>query len=200
MNAKKSAAKSTLTRARPRKVAAALGAKSRAAAAITSIDELMAYAYALELEASERYAVFADAMEQHNNREVAELFRKLARIEYRHAEQVLEEMGWVSAPAAPRGGYKWEGFEAPETGDVTELHYLMHPYHALQIALHNEKRANVFFGGLVRHAANAKVKKAAVEMEQEEAEHVRLIEEWLKRTPKPDADWAIDPDPPVLAD
>ncbi len=199
MNAKKSAAKSTLTRARPRKVAAALGAKSRAAAAITSIDELMAYAYALELEASERYAVFADAMEQHNNREVAELFRKLARIEYRHAEQVLEEMGWVSAPAAPRGGYKWEGFEAPETGDVTELHYLMHPYHALQIALHNEKRAYAFFGGLARHAANAKVKKAAVEMGQEEAEHVRLIEEWLKRTPKPDADWAIDPDPPVTA-
>jgi hypothetical protein len=29
---------------------------------------------------------------------------------------------------------------------------------------------------------------------------VRLIEEWLKRTPKPDTDWAIDPDPPVLAD
>lgn len=200
MKAKKSAAKSTVTRARPRKAAAPAGAKSRAAAAIASIDELMAYAYALEMEASERYAVFADAMEQHNNREVAELFRKLARIEYRHAEQVLEEMGWVSAPPAPHGGYKWEGFEAPETGDVTELHYLMQPYHALQIALHNEKRAYVFFGGLVKHAGNAKVKKAAVEMEQEEAGHVRLIEEWLKRTPKPDADWAIDPDPPVLAD
>jgi len=198
MNAKKSAVKSTA--ARPRKAAAALGAKSRPAAAIASIDELMAYAYALELEASERYAEFADAMEQHNNREVAELFRKLARIEHRHAEQVLEEMGWVSAPATPHGGYKWEGFEAPETGDVTELHYLMQPYHALQIALHNEKRAFVFFGGLVKQARNAKVKKAAEEMKEEEAEHVRLIEEWLKRTPKPDADWAIDPDPPALAD
>jgi rubrerythrin len=139
-------------------------------------------------------------MEIHNNREVAELFRKLARIENRHAEQVLEEMGWTSPPAAPHGGYKWEGFEAPETGDVTELHYLMQPYHALQIALHNEKRAHVFFGGLVKAARNPKVKNAAKEMEAEEAEHVRLIEEWLKRTPKPDADWSIDPDPPVLAD
>jgi rubrerythrin len=175
-------------------------AKSHAAAGIASIEELMAYAYALEVEASERYAEFADAMEMHNNREVAELFRKLARIEHRHAEQVLEEMNWMSAPSAPHSGYKWEGFEAPETGDVTELHYLMQPYHALQIALHNEKRAYVFFGGLVKHAGNAKVKKAAVEMEQEEAEHVRLIEEWLKRTPKPSADWAVDPDPPFLAD
>ena len=196
MNAKKAAEKPA--RARPRK--AAVGAKSGPEAGIASIDELMAYAYALELEAAERYAEFADAMEAHNNREVAELFRKLARIENRHAEQVLEEMGWVSPPDAPHGGYKWEGFEAPESGDVTELHYLMQPYHALQIALHNEKRAHAFFGSLVKQARNAKVRKAAQEMEQEEAEHVRLIEEWIKRTPKPDADWAIDPDPPVLAD
>ena len=171
-----------------------------AAPGIASIDELMAYAYALELEAAERYAEFADAMELHNNREVSELFRKLSRIEQRHAEQVLDEMGWTSPPAAPHGGYQWEGFEAPETGDVTELHYLMQPYHALQIALHNERRAHVFFGNLVKQASNAKVRKAAEEMEQEEAEHVRLIEEWIKRTPKPDSDWSIDPDPPVLAD
>lgn len=200
MKARKSTAGLTTTRARPRKTTAAVGAESRPAARVASIDELMAYAYALELEASERYAEFADAMDAHNNREVAELFRKLARIEHRHAEQVLEDMGWLSPPPAPHGGYKWEGFEGPETGDVGELHYLMRPYHALQIALHNEKRAFVFFGGLVKQARNAKVKKAAEEMKKEEAEHVRLIEEWLKRTPKPDADWAIDPDPPALAD
>ena len=198
MKAKKSPA--TGSRVRARKSAAAIGPKSRAAAGIASIAELMAYAYALEVEASERYAEFADVMELHNNREVSELFRKLARIEQRHAEQVLDEMGWASPPAAPHDGYKWEGFEAPETGDVTELHYLMQPYHALQIALHNERRAHAFFGGLVKQAGNAKVKKAAREMEQEEAEHVRLIEEWIKRTPKPDADWSIDPDPPVFAD
>ena len=200
VKAKKSIAKSAATRARPRKATAAVGAKSRAATRIASIDELMAYAYALELEAAERYAEFADAMDAHNNREVAELFRKLARIEHRHAEQVLDEMGWLSPPPAPHGGYKWEGFEAPETGDVGELHYLMRPYHALQIALHNEKRAYAFFGSLAKQARNAKVKKAAEEMKEEESEHVSLIEEWLRRTPKPDTDWAIDPDPPVLAD
>ena len=37
-------------------------------------------------------------------------------------------------------------------------------------------------------------------MEQDEAEHVRLIEEWLKRTPLPDANWEADPDPPTLSD
>lgn len=167
---------------------------------IRSIDDLMAYAYALEAEASERYGEFADAMEQHNNREVAELFRKLARIEFRHAEQILEEMKWVSPPAAPHGGYRWEGPEGPETGDISDLHYLMQPYHALQIALHNEKRAQKFFAGIVKKSPAGTVRNAARELEREESGHVRLIEEWIKRTPLPKADWAHDPDPPVLSD
>ena len=198
MKAKKTTVKPTAKRAGAHKVV--VKAKSHPAAGVGSIDELMAYAYALEQEASERYGEFADAMETHNNREVAELFRKLARIENRHAEQVLEEMGWTTPPPAPHGGYKWEGFEAPESGEVTELHYLMQSYHALQIALHNEKRARAFFEGLIKQARNAKVRKAAEEMAREEAEHVQLIEDWLKRTPKPDSDWAVDPDPPVLSD
>jgi len=160
----------------------------------------MAYAYALEAEASERYSEFADAMETHNNREVAELFRKLARIENLHAEHILEEMGWSSAPPPPASGWQWEGLEGPETAEHTELHYLMQPYHALQIALHNERRAEVFFADLVRKAPSGKVRDAAKEMTAEEAEHVRLVEDWLRRTPKPDADWTADPDPPRWAD
>ena len=167
---------------------------------ITNIDALMAYAYALEAEASERYSEFADAMETHNNREVAELFRKLARIENLHAEHILEEMGWSSAPPPPASGWQWEGLEGPETAEHTELHYLMQPYHALQIALHNERRAEVFFADLARKAPSGKVRDAAKEMTAEEAEHVRLVEDWLRRTPKPDANWAADPDPPRWSD
>ncbi len=167
---------------------------------ITDIDSLMAYAYALEAEASERYSEFADAMETHNNREVAELFRKLARIENLHAEHILEEMGWSSAPPPPASGWQWEGLEGPETAEHTELHYLMQPYHALQIALHNERRAEVFFADLARKAPSGKVRDAAKEMTAEEAEHVRLVEDWLRRTPKPDANWAADPDPPRWSD
>jgi rubrerythrin len=168
--------------------------------AVRSVNELMAYAYALEIEASERYAEFAEVMEAHNNLEVAELFRKLARIEHKHAEQILEEMGWTSPPKPPSTGYRWETVEGPETGDVTDLHYLMQPYHALQIALHNERRAEKFFAGLVKKASAGSVRKAAIEFMEEETEHVRLVEEWLARTPKPAKNWAHDPDPPVYND
>lgn len=172
----------------------------KAEGAVGSVHELMTYAYALEAEAAERYAEFAEAMENHNNREVAELFRKLARIELRHSEQILEEMGWVSPPPPPTGGYRWEGLEGPESGDMSDLHYLMQPRHALTIAHHNEQRAEKFFLMLAKKAPAAGVRRAALEMAAEETEHVRLIEEWIKRTPAPDPNWAFDPDPPVLSD
>jgi rubrerythrin len=166
---------------------------------VASASDFMAHAYAMEAEAAERYAEFADSMEVHNNREVAELFRKLSRIEQRHADQILEQMGGKKSPVSP-ADVRWKGAEGPETADPTELHYLMQPYHALQIALHNEKRARDFFAHLAKVTTNAGVRKGALEMEEDEAEHVRLIEEWLKRTPKPDANWEADQDPPMLSD
>ena len=190
----------------PQRAVAKVAAKKAPAAkaapksgAITSATDFMVHAYAMEAEAAERYAEFADSMEVHNNLEVAELFRKLARIEQRHADQILEQMGWKQSPVSS-ANYRWEGIEGPESADPTELHYLMQPYHALQIALINEKRARDFFTHLAKVATNAGVRKGALEMEEEEAEHVRLIEEWLKRTPKPDVNWQTDQDPPVLAD
>ena len=177
---------------------AAPGTAAKAVPAISGAD-FMAHAYAMEAEAAERYAEFADSMEMHNNREVAELFRKLARIEQRHADQILEQMGWKQSPIT-QANVRWQGIEGPETADPTELHYLMQPYHALQIALLNEKRARDFFANLAKVTKDAGVRKGALEMEQDEAEHVRLIEEWLKRTPVPDANWEADPDPPVLSD
>lgn len=189
------APKRAVAKAPKRAVAKAAGNKPP----LASSSEFMVHAYAMEAEAAERYAEFADSMEMHNNREVAELFRKLARIEQRHADQILEQMGWKQSPVAS-AGYRWEGTEGPETADPTELHYLMQPYHALQIALHNEKRARDFFKHLAKITRDAGVRAGALEMEEEEAEHVSLIEEWLKRTPKPDANWQADQDPPVLSD
>jgi rubrerythrin len=196
MNATKQAARKSAAKKR---AAPARGAKP-SAAAVRNMNELMAYAYALEIEAAERYAEFADAMEAHNNRAVEELFRKLARIEHKHAEQILEEMGWTAPPSSPIGGYQWQGLEGPETADFATLHYLMQPFHALEIALLNEKRAFEFFSGLVRRATTDKVKRAAKEMAGEEAEHVRLIEDWMKKVPRPEPQWDVDLDPPRYVD
>lgn len=67
-----------------------------------TLEEFMVKAYEMEIEASERYADFADAMETHNNREVADLFRKMAGIEGKHATQIMAEMGWKVPPRPAR--------------------------------------------------------------------------------------------------
>ena len=161
--------------------------------------EFMAQAYTMELEATERYAQFAEQLDTHNNREVAELFRKLSKIEALHAKRILEEMGWPSLPALPVA-FASDGGEGPETAPLDALHYLMQPYHALQLALQCEQRAQKHFESIVRSKAPKKVRAAAAEMAEEEREHVRLIEDWLARVPKPSADWDEDPDPPRMSD
>jgi rubrerythrin len=175
-------------------------ARKAAASAPRTLAEFMTLALAMETEAAERYAEFADAMEMHNNLEVAALFRKLAGIEGKHAAQIMAEMGWREAPPMPPGRPTWEGFEAPETTPGDEVHYLMQPWHALQLALQNEERAERFFGRLARAATVGTVRKAALELEAEEREHVELVRAWLAKVPPPDSDWAVDPDPPSYTD
>ena len=153
----------------------------------------------LQLEATERYAQFAEQLDTHNNREVADLFRKLSKIEALHAKRILEEMGWPSLPALPVA-FAWEEGEGPESAPLDSLHYLMQPYHALQLALACERRAQKHFEGIVAGKAPKKVRAAAAEMAEEEREHVRLIEEWLARVPQPSADWDEDPDPPRMSE
>jgi rubrerythrin len=166
---------------------------------VRTLAELMGQAFAMEKEAAQRYAEFADAMEVHNNAEVAALFRKMAGIEELHAQRILAEMGWQKAPLLV-GKPAWKAFEAPETTPHDDVHYLMHPYHALQLAHMNEQRAMLFFSRLARAATEGPVRRAARELQAEEAEHVALVEAWMKKIPKPAKNWAADPDPATFTD
>ncbi|HEU0203472.1 MAG TPA: ferritin family protein [Burkholderiaceae bacterium] len=163
-----------------------------------TLDEFMGQALAFEREAAQRYTEFADAMETHNNLEVAKLFRTMAEYETKHAKQIMAAMGWAKAPALPPGG--WPSFEGPETVPFDEVHYLMQPWHALQLALAAEQRAEAFFGELARSTDSVSVRAAALELQAEEREHVELVKAWIAKMPAPDRDWAHDPDPPRYID
>jgi rubrerythrin len=165
-----------------------------------TLAEFMALALLMETEAAQRYAELADAMETHNNREVADLFRRLADIESRHAQKIVVEMDWREAPVLAPSLRGWASFEAPETAPSEDVHYLMQPYQALQLALAGEERAEQFFARLVRVAKVASVRKAARELRDEEREHVALVKAWMEKVPKPGTDWADDPDPPRYTD
>lgn len=161
--------------------------------------DLLSYAYALELEAGERYEDLADIMDAHNNDEVAGLFRKLSGIEGKHAQQIkamLIEQGFELPPVE----YQWEMPEGPETTPLDQLHYMMSPYHTLALALHNEQRAFDYFSAIALKSSNEEVRSMALEMAEEEREHVEWVKKWLVKYPKPEAGWDEDLDPPVVLD
>jgi len=165
---------------------------------MTTYADFMARAYEMELEAQERYTQFAEQLETHNNREVAQVFRKLADIEALHAKSILQQMNWPSLPSLPPA-FAWEG-EAPETAPFESVHYLMQPYHALEIALRCEQQAQEYFERIVAAADDDAVRKAAAELAGEEREHVELVKSWMKKVPQPSARWDHDPDPARMSE
>lgn len=160
----------------------------------------LAHALAFENEAAERYDELADTMEAHNNAEVAKLFRRMANFSRMHADAVKGRADGAELPHFKPWEFQWKDAEGPEVAPVERTHYLMTPYHCLQLALHNEKRGRDFYQGVADANSDSEVKRLALQMAEEEQEHVVVLEEWLARTPEPEPDWDQDLDPPVVAD
>ena len=165
---------------------------------IVSTEELLAYSMAIETEAVERYNDLADQMEMHHNYEVADLFHNLAKIEGLHIENVSQASAGKQLPDLLAWQYEWEDGESPEGGSMDEAHYLMQPWHAIELAMHGEKRAVRFFRHVAETATDEKVLKMALELVIEEEEHVALLQKWQERFPRPVEGWDEDLDPPTV--
>lgn len=161
-----------------------------------SIEEFLAQAYALEIEVAERYEEMADAMEVHNNPEVAGLFRELAEQSQKHGAEMKERSRNKALPRIAPWNFKWGDGDGPETPSMDKIHYLMTPYHALDMARQAETQARDFYAGVAGNAASKEIADLAAEFVTEEAEHVAVLESWITKYPKPSEDWDFDPDPP----
>jgi len=164
---------------------------------ITNIADLFAIAYQIEIDAVERYKMLAEQMETHNNPDLVRIFRDLARAEGIHAEEIRRQANDIDIVAHARTVAKWERGDSPEEADLSEAHYLMTPWHALQLALRGEERALAFFTHILETTQDEKIKQMAQEFAEEETEHVDLCHKLLKKYPRPADSWAQDSDPPV---
>lgn len=152
---------------------------------ITSVDALYAARRTMEEHAAEQYEMVAESFSSANNEETAAIFHELAEWEQRNR-------------ATPPEGPTLEGFTwyPVDPGDPDALHYLMRPYHALKLALANEKRAQAFFEELAAADVPAEVQALARDLAAREAAHAAEIAGWLERLPQPEDGWDDDLDPP----
>ena len=168
---------------------------------IFSVADLLAIAYRIELDAVERYGLLADQMETHNNPELMKVFRDLSRAESIHAAEIREMAGDTDLNGRANALHSiWPKGESPEEVDLGAAHYLMTPWHALQLCLAGEKRALAFFTSIAETAKDAKVKEMAAELVEEEAEHVNLVYRLMRKYPEPTDSWSQDGDPPAAQD
>ncbi len=164
---------------------------------IISTDEFLAHAIAIEREAATRYRELGDQMRAHRNDACAALFDRLARLEEDHAQRLTQRVHGRSLPEIAPWDYQWEDPESPEAAPLESTHYLMTPYHALQLAKANERRAKAFFDREASGGANPEIRTLATEFAAEEAQHIEYISKILRHEPVPEPDWSLDLDQPV---
>ena len=169
---------------------------------IETVPEFLSHAVALEDESAERYEMLADTMEVHNNDVVAELFRKLMQYSQQHAEEVQALASGMTLPNIAPWEYTWNCPDTPEGGDCFSeaLNYLMTPYQALNLAIHNEARGRDFYAWVSRESPDPEVRRLAGEMASEEQEHVDLLQTMLEKTDISSEAPLEDLDPPNMPD
>jgi rubrerythrin len=157
---------------------------------VSTPNELYAHAIAIEREAAERYAEFAQHMADEGNDEVAKLFRMLAVFEAEHLETLQARTRGVKVPQIEPGEYAWLDAGAPETAAHDLVFRLLTPHQALEIALEAERRARDFFAEVKETATDPALRALAQEMAMEEAGHIAMVEQALAKTPDAQVDWA----------
>ncbi len=168
---------------------------------IETVEELLAYALELEEESVDRYETLADEMEIHHKVQVAELFRCLAEFSEVHAGEVRQRTAGIPLPKIPPWEFKWNCPGSPEGDCMDEdVSYQMTTRQALELALYNETRGRDFYAQVAVESANPEVRRLAMEMADEEAEHVALLDQWLAREEMKEQASEDDPGLPSMSD
>ena len=161
-----------------------------------SLPDLFAYAHDMERQAALRYEQLADMMVEHCNTELADLFKHMAQIEWRHVDHVDaigRELSVPSSDAAMTPGQALIGAELPVFED---MHYLHRPRQALVLARGLEEDSARFYEELASATDRNDVREAALRFAEVERAHIQELDRWLARYPAIEAGWDEDPDPP----
>lgn len=147
--------------------------KKEPAGKVTSAEELMAVADAMEREAGHRYRELARCMQLRGEGRLAELFAFLAQTEDEHANQVEERARDIIGKSPDLAVIRWElpkDFE-----DEAARSYLLTPYRALAIAVRNEERGFAFYSYLAAGAGTDRLRELAESFAKDKLDHAALL-------------------------
>jgi erythrin-vacuolar iron transport family protein len=133
----------------------------------------------IEVEAFKRYNLFVEQIG--SSTDAGAFFQSMAGNEKKHADELAERRHALfgDAPAS----VKLDDIFDVEAPDVGSTRWNMSAFNACQVALYSEKKAFEFYDRALRTVKQPDVKALFEELRDEEAEHVRMVEEIMAKLP-----------------
>ncbi len=149
---------------------------------IDDIHLFLAHAIALERDAARRYEDLSQVMRTAGNREVQEMFERMAHFSRLHLADAMRRGGYRELPELAPDDFQWPDGESPEAARWHGVDGFMDVPMALDLALQGEVASQAFYAGVAARAGDPEVVRMAREFAEEEGEHVRELERWIART------------------
>ncbi|HYH21946.1 MAG TPA: ferritin family protein [Azospirillum sp.] len=144
--------------------------------ALSSVEELLGMALAMEEEAVRRYRQLANIMESRCSTDTAATFLALAEEEQDHAYAIAALAARLGRPLPQGGAYTWR--LPPEIAaswdDLTDRTRVT-PYRALAVAVLNEQRGFAWFSYVSANTADPELRRQAEALAAEELTHAALL-------------------------
>ena len=146
-----------------------------------SLMDTLDLASLIEVEAFERYTLFARQIGLGFSDNAGSAFQSMANNEKKHGDELAERRRKLFGDEPAR--VKLDDIFDVEAPDVGATHWSMSEFKAYQVALHSEKKAFAFYDRALRSVNQPDVKALFEQLRDEEAEHVRMIEEIIAKLP-----------------
>jgi len=135
----------------------------------------------IEIEAYKRYTQFSERLGSRDAGDAGAVFAAMAVNEGKHGEQLAERRVALFGDEPPT--VKLDDIFDVEAPDFGAPSMNMSPLKAYQVALSSERKAFAFYGQALRYVNQPDVKALFEELRDEEAEHVRMLEEIIAKLP-----------------
>ena len=135
----------------------------------------------IEIEAFQRYTLFAEQIGRRYSNDAGSVFRSMADNEKKHGDQLVERRIALFGDTPPK--VKLDDIFDVEAPDVGAPRWNMSQLKAFQVALASEKKAFAFYDEALPSVKQPDVKALFEELRDEEAEHIHMIETIIAKLP-----------------
>ena len=148
------------------------------------IRNFLAHAVQLESEAARRYEELSAAMGTEGNAELKAFFGRMAHYSRLHLADAKARGGFRELPVLAPHEFQWPDGISPEMAGWAGVDAQMSPRAALELALDGERSGHAYYAAVAATTSDSELRAIAGEFADEEADHVRQLEQLLATCPQ----------------